>query len=103
MNELVPVWLLVGNVLFVSVIAGIGLWVCRTAYRNSIEGIADDRKELHKRLKNAQDRIHAASLSDYMAIRDRPNVKLQSFSRTDEEEAAIEESRMDVSGMNGGF
>lgn len=100
MSTLVPVWLLLVNVGLILLLAAVVVYVCRGAYQRAIESATQDRKDLHKLLKSAQDRIHAADLSGYMAIKDRENQpRLQSFSRTDEEEAAIEEARM---GLNGG-
>lgn len=97
MNELL--WILVGNTLFLAAAAAGAIWRITVAYRQAMEHSSGDQKLLHRLLKDAQDRIHAASLSDYLAIRQegesaaRPKV----FSRSDEEEAAIEEAR-----LNGG-
>lgn len=101
MNELL--WILVGNTLFLSLMAGAAVSLITRSYHRSIACYEEERKLMSKLLKSAQDRIHAASLSDYLAIRDQPEgtpPRRQIRTRTDLEEAEIEERH--GAGFNGG-
>lgn len=102
MTELV--WVLVGNTVFVAALSAAALCLVTRAYRSSVAGYETREKTLVKLLKDAQDRIHAASLSDYMAIRDSGKPPKREYrARTDEEEANIEEARMSGNLNGGGY
>lgn len=92
MNE--SLWILVGNTLFITLLASVGIWRQAVVYRDAIRAAELNSKAHLKMIKDLQDRIHASSLSDYMAIRNQEDVQPhESQSRSDEAEAAIEESR----------
>jgi hypothetical protein len=85
---------------FLSVAASVVIWKISAAYRTSMASTEANRKALEKLLKDAQNRIHAADLSGYLALKgsDGPRDPVRSYSRSDEEEAAIE-SRMNGGGV----
>ncbi len=97
-------WILVGNTVFIAIFAGIVVWRTECRLSKSVASADKREKAFLEMLKLAQDRIHASTLGDYMTIRDTPQqAPHMSQSRSDEQEAAIEESRMGTGvGLNGG-
>lgn len=101
MSELL--WILVGNTVFIATLAGVVIWRLNVVYSTTAASADEREKTLLKMLKNTEDRIHATTLGDYLAIRDAPPVAPHpSQSRSDSAEAAIEETSRMGEGLNGG-
>ena len=81
---------LIGFTLFLSFIFYFSLRNMREAYRSSTDSLIADKKILAALLKDAQNRIHASSLSDYLTLsgRDAPEVR-EPMRRNDAIEAEI--------------
>jgi hypothetical protein len=86
----VELGILIGFTLFQSFLFYFSLTRVREAHRDSMESLRTDKKALHALLKDAQNRIHAATMHDYLALSGRE--KEQSFEpmrRSDAIEAEI--------------
>ncbi len=55
-------------ILFASFLFWTSLTTIRTSYREQVQSLREDKKALHTLLKDAQNRIHAASLNDYLTL-----------------------------------
>lgn len=89
-------------VCFLSVLFWTSLSTVRAAHLETVESLRQDKKALHTLLKEAQNRIHAASLNDYLMLQahnggtemhDAPPAH-QSLSRSDAVEAEIAQRMM---------
>lgn len=94
-------WVLLAVFVFLTIFTSFLFWAAlttiRTSYREQVESLRADKRALHTLLKEAQNRIHAASLNDYLTLQAHnggtdvvdgppPNVSL---SRSDAVEAEI--------------
>lgn len=65
-------WVMLGAsgvlILFVSFLFWVALSAIRAAHASLVESLRADNKALHSLLKDAQNRIHAASLNDYLTL-----------------------------------
>lgn len=62
---------LIGFTIFLSVLYYLSLKNVREAHRETVESLLADKKALHSLLKDAQNRIHASTLHDYLALQGR--------------------------------
>lgn len=82
--------ILVGFTIFLSFIFYFSLARVREAHRETVESLKADQKATHALLKDAQNRIHAATLHDYLALSGRDNEQsFEPMRRSDAIEAEI--------------
>ena len=65
----VELGILIGFTIFLSLLFIFSVTKIRDAYRHAMESVVQDKKTLQSLLKDAQNRIHAATLQDYMSLR----------------------------------
>lgn len=63
--------ILIGFTIFLSILYYFSLKNVREANRTAMESLIVDKKALHALLKDAQNRIHASTLHDYLALQGR--------------------------------
>ena len=88
--------ILIGFTIFLSFLFCLSLWYVRESHRSTVESLRGDNKALHSLLKQAQDRIHASSITDYLALQGRDSPTHEPVRRNDAIEAEI------ASRVNGG-
>lgn len=82
--------ILIGYTAFISILFYFSLARVREAHRETVESLKADQKALHSLLKDAQNRIHAATLHDYLALSGRENEQaFEPMRRSDAIEAEI--------------
>ncbi len=64
----VELGILIGFTLFLSLLFVFSVIKIRDAYRHAMESVVQDKKALQSLLKDAQNRIHAATLQDYLSL-----------------------------------
>jgi len=80
---------LIGFTIFLSVLYYFSIKNIREANHTAMESLLSDKKALHALLKEAQNRIHASTLHDYLALQGREAEPHEPVRRTDAIEAEI--------------
>lgn len=81
---------LIGFTIFLSVLYCFSIKSVREANQTAMESLLADKKALHSLLKDAQNRIHASTLHDYLALSGRDNEQsFEPMRRSDAIEAEI--------------
>jgi hypothetical protein len=94
--------ILVGFTIFLSVLYFFSLQKLERAHRAAIDSVLADKKVLSALLKDAQNRIHAATMQDYLALQGRESDPHESIRRNDAIEAEIANRTLlssDIGGM----
>ena len=63
--------ILIGFTIFLSILYYFSLRSIEKAHQTAMESLLADKKALHALLKEAQNRIHAATMHDYLALQGR--------------------------------
>ena len=88
--------ILIGFAIFLSFLYYFSLRSIEKAHQTAMESLLADKKALHSLLKEAQNRIHAATMHDYLALQGREADPHEPVRRTDAIEAEIANRGMPV-------